>query len=114
MAPASPTAQSAPKLKLNPPAQPAPDKKRSPSLFERITGGVQEKIGELTGHGEGDVRERREPAPQFMPSSAVAPQSRKAPPPLSQGSLNIDSPSKPAAQADDELDIPAFLRRQAN
>jgi len=49
-----------------------------------------------------------------MPSSAAPQESRKAPPPLSQGSLNIDSPSKPAAQADDELDIPAFLRRQAN
>lgn len=114
MTPTTSTAPSAPKLKLNPPSQPNPSKNRSPSLFERITGGVQEKIDELTGKGEADQRERREPAPQFMPSSAVAPQSRKAPPPLSQGSLNIDSPSKPAAQADDELDIPAFLRRQAN
>jgi len=105
---------SAPALKLNPPQQPSADKKRSPSLFERITGGVQEKIEEITGKGEAEQRERKTPAPQFMPSSAAPQESRKAPPPLSQGSLNIDSPSKPAAQADDELDIPAFLRRQAN
>jgi len=114
MAPASPTAAAAPKLKLNPPAQPSPEKSRSPSLFERITGGVQEKIGEITGKSEPEQRERREPAPQFTPSQGAAASGRKPPPPLSQGSLNIDSPSKPAAQADDELDIPAFLRRQAN
>jgi len=103
----------APGLKLNPPSQPNPEKKRAPSLFERITGTVQDKLEEISGKGDHhEQRERRQPAPQFMPSSAVQPQ--KAPPALSQGSLNIDSPSKPAAQADDELDIPAFLRRQAN
>ena len=109
----APTTIPAPGLKLNPPAQPSPDKKRSPSLFERITGSVQEHIEGMTGKGE-DHRERKEPAPQFVPSSTMPSAGRKAPPPLSQGSLNIDSPSKPAAQADDELDIPAFLRRQAN
>jgi len=110
----APAASAAPGLKLNPPSQPSPEKKRSPSLFERITGSVQGKIDEMSGKSDAEQRERKEPAPQFMPSSAVAPQSRKAPPPLSQGSLNIDAPSKPASQGDDELDIPAFLRRQAN
>ena len=112
----SPAVSTAPKLKLNPPPQPSPDKKRSPSLFERITGGVQEKIEEITGKSDAPQQERKEPAPQFVPSAAApqAAQAKKAPPPLSQGSLNIDVPSKPAAQPDDELDIPAFLRRQAN
>ncbi|MFK7839304.1 MAG: cell division protein FtsZ [Bdellovibrionales bacterium] len=100
-----------PSLKLNPPVQPNPEKKRSPSLFERITGSVQDKLEEISGKTEQDHRERREPSPQFVPSQSAQ---QKAPPPLSQGSLNIDSPSKPASQVDDELDIPAFLRRQAN
>lgn len=104
----------APGLRLNPPQQPSADKKRSPSLFERITGTVQDKLEEMSGKGDQEQRERRDPAPQFMPSSATPQQQRKAPPALSQGSLNIDSPSKPATSGDDELDIPAFLRRQAN
>lgn len=116
-APLAPTASSsaatAPKLKLNPPAQPNPEKKRSPSLFERITGTVQEKLEEMGGKPH-QAAERREPAPQFVPNAAGQSQGRKNPPPLSQGSLNIDSPSKTAAPTDDELDIPAFLRRQAN
>ena len=103
----------APGLKLTPPSQPNANKKRSPSLFERISGTVHDKLEEISGKGDHEQRPRREPAPQFMPSSA-APSPQKAPPALSQGSLNIDSPSKPSSQADDELDIPAFLRRQAN
>ena len=31
-----------------------------------------------------------------------------------QGKLNIESASKPASSVEDELDIPAFLRRQTN
>lgn len=118
VAPASPSAPSAPGLKLNPPAQPSHDKKRSPSLFERITGTVQEHLEGIGGKGQEQQRERKEPSPQFVPSSGVSSPAyggaRKAPPPLSQGTLNIDEPSRPAAQSDDELDIPAFLRRQAN
>ncbi len=36
--------------------------------------------------------------------------------PPQQGSLNIDAPvaTRPGPQVEDELDIPAFLRRQAN
>jgi len=33
---------------------------------------------------------------------------------LSQGQLNIDSPSAPKKSSEEDLDIPAFLRRQAN
>jgi cell division protein FtsZ len=41
--------------------------------------------------------------------------SSPVPPGPSQGRLNIDAPAaKPRAHSDEELDIPAFLRRQAN
>lgn len=68
-------------------------KKRSPSLFERITGVLRDEEADVVGIKD-DV------------SSA---------PVAKQGQLNIDSPSAPATKnAEDELDIPAFLRRQAN
>jgi cell division protein FtsZ len=69
-------------------------KKRSPSLFERITGVLRDDEAELVSLNEGS-------APQQ---------------PAKQGQLNIDAPSAPAAtkNPEDELDIPAFLRRQAN
>ena len=92
-------------LQLNPPRLPAGgEKRRSPSLFERITGTVQQ-------HLEGLREEQAAPAPRqrVAPSAGYA---ESAPPKPSQGSLNIDAPAR--AKADDELDIPAFLRRQAN
>ncbi len=68
-------------------------KKRSPSLFERITGVLRDEEADVVGISD-DV-----------PSTPVA----------KQGQLNIDAPSAPATRnAEDELDIPAFLRRQAN
>jgi hypothetical protein len=89
-------------LHLNPPAKPAvltntQQQSRSPSLFERITGSVQHHIENLRDDGE-------------MIKSNEAERTEKP----SQGRLNIDTPSKPAVKIDDELDIPAFLRRQAN
>ena len=92
-------------LQLNPPKLPTGgEKRRSPSLFERITGTVQQHLEGL-----------REEQPQAAPRQRVAPSaghSEMAPPRPSQGSLNIDAPAR--AKPDDELDIPAFLRRQAN
>jgi cell division protein FtsZ len=71
----------------------AATKKRSPSLFERITGVLRDSDAEIIGMDDG-----------------AAPKN-----PAKQGQLNIDSPSAPAAKnPEDELDIPAFLRRQAN
>ncbi len=93
-------------IQLNPPKVPNPERKRTPSLFERITGTVQQ-------HLEG-IREEISPRERVAPSahsSLAAPLSQGP----SQGRLNIDAPAaKPRAQADEELDIPAFLRRQAN
>ncbi|MGB0720139.1 MAG: hypothetical protein ACPGRX_06675, partial [Bdellovibrionales bacterium] len=115
----------APGLHLNPPKLPTPgEKKRSPSLFERITESVQEH---LEGFGvRPDIaqpKERKSPspvsqggyAPQPQQSAPQQPQQTQPQPQPAQGSLNIGAPAKPAAaQSDDELDIPAFLRRQAN
>jgi cell division protein FtsZ len=90
-------------------SQPAPTRKRSLSLFERITGSVQQTIETIEGvmHREEPVRKN---PPSFQDLAGVPSASPK------QGSLNIESPAaKPAQKTiEDELDIPAFLRRQAN
>lgn len=97
-------------LKLNPPKVPTPtQKKRSPSLFERITGSVQEHIDGLTGAGHDVQRQRMAPT---ATAGGTRPLAKDSSP--SQGSLNIDAPSKPSSGGSDDLDIPAFLRRQAN
>ncbi|MGE4313943.1 MAG: cell division protein FtsZ [Pseudobdellovibrionaceae bacterium] len=94
-------------LKLNPPVPGAHKPKKAPSLFERITGGAwrgdqQEESfrsdeTETTGgtQGGGDTFGAT-PAPR-----------------AAQPRLSMDAPAaKPSIE--DELDIPAFLRRQAN
>ena len=53
-----------------------------------------------------------EPGPKMAGKGTRAPEVSSDP---SQGSLNISAPTKkPGSQIDDELDIPTFLRRQAN
>jgi len=99
-------------LVLNPPKLPNPaTKTKSPSLFERISGTVQQGIEGLTGGGSYQERQRFEPAA----SNTEVSDQKNAPMVTepSQRSLNIDSPSAPK-RSDDDLDIPAFLRRQAN
>ena len=101
----------APGLKLNPPKAPQPGAKRTPSLFERITGSVQERLGEFSeGISGRQDAQRQRMAPTAAPSG-LKPSVGQRP---SQGSLNIDAPSKPSSGGDGDLDIPAFLRRQAN
>ncbi len=94
-----PAASTPSSLQLNPPRRTMPhnQESRGPSLFERITGSVQQRIDNMRDDGE--------------MVKANASEDVKSP---SQGTLNIKEPSKPSAKADDELDIPAFLRRQAN
>ena len=96
-----------PGLQLNPPKLPTGEKKRSPSLFERITGTVQQH---LEGIREEQPQTQRQ---RVAPSAALSDGGAVISPRPAQGSLNIDAPSKPG-QPDDQLDIPAFLRRQAN
>ena len=92
-------------------------KKRAASLFERFTQGLrheEEAVVEGDGETSGDTGDNgglraapRQTYQQSYQSASQAPQ---------QGSLNIDAPvaTRPGPQVDDELDIPAFLRRQAN
>ncbi|MCL4679117.1 MAG: cell division protein FtsZ [Alphaproteobacteria bacterium] len=80
--------------------------RRSPSLFERITGSVQQKIDSFR---EDEVGHK--PLTKGVPGQTRGAVSSEP----SQGSLNISAPAKkPGSKIDDELDIPAFLRRQAN
>ncbi len=80
--------------------------RRSPSLFERITGSVQQKIDSFREDEVGHKPLTK--GSQGLTRGAVSSEP-------SQGSLNISAPAKkPGSKIDDELDIPAFLRRQAN
>ncbi len=89
------SAPSASGLTLNPPKM-REARERSPSLFERITGSVQQTLS-------GVVRDDSSVSSAPVGSSSA------------QGSLNIDAPAaQPKEKSEDELDIPAFLRRQAN
>lgn len=97
-------------LQLNPPRPPSPEERqqRSPSLLERITGTVQQHLGHLGEEAARPNKQRVAPSPY---SHGQAPADTGQP---SQGSLNIERPSKPSASSESDLDIPAFLRRQAN
>lgn len=97
---------SSPGIQLNPPKMPmGANKKRSPSLFERITGSVQQHIDGLR-----EEVMSGQPAPQAGSPATSAPSGGP-----SQGTLNVDAPSAPAEnKGGSDLDIPAFLRRQAN
>lgn len=93
-------------LVLRPPvpgAQSAEYRRKTPSLFERITG--------VRGHGAKDEGAASSETGGFH-SGLRAERSPESP---SQGKLGIDSPAAPKAEgAENDLDIPAFLRRQAN
>jgi len=100
-------------LKLNPPRLPASDgtapKSGAQSLFGRLKGSIQHQLDELRAADEGHAQEAGQ-----KPQATTGPLTGNAAPNApSQPSLNIDAPSKPKAE-DDQLDIPAFLRRQAN
>lgn len=110
----APVQQAHSNFALRPPV-PAPvqssGRKRAQSLFERFTQGLRHEdteddgttdTGSAGGNAGGGLR-----AQSRQNSYQAAPQ---------QGSLNIEAPvaTRPGQQVDDELDIPAFLRRQAN
>jgi cell division protein FtsZ len=93
-------------------------RRKSPSLFERITSGyrrVEASIDSLSGNdGDMFVENEQAAAPQYRPQQRVAPSvSVSAAQQPAQGRLNIDVPSAQKAE-EDELDIPAFLRRQTS
>ena len=109
--PQSTGAGTASSLQLNPPRQPAQtERKRTPSLFERITGSLQHTVENAMNARE-DHSPRRSGGGSTPSFHGGAQAMQKAP---AQGSLNIESPAAKPKAAEDELDIPAFLRRQAN
>ena len=85
------------------------ERRRAPSLFERITTGV----GRLT-HMDDGHEETGSSSAGSTGGFHGGLRAERAPDAPSQGQLNIDSPSAPRAKNEDDLDIPAFLRRQAN
>ena len=101
------------------PQAPAQARRKSPSLFERITSGyrrVEASIESLSNEGDefGAVQQQgqqQRPQQRVVPTvSTPVAQNTVAP---AQGRLNIDTPSA-AKTEEDELDIPAFLRRQTS
>jgi cell division protein FtsZ len=97
--------------------------KKPPSLFERITSGVRNAHA-ATRHVEetvqtddtnygGGVQQQQAATGTggFHSSLRATPRISENP---AQGQLNIDAPAASRAKSEEELDIPAFLRRQAN
>lgn len=92
-------------------------KKKGPTLFERITGQYRraEPVEEV--YTPAPLAERATPQ-QMSPlesSAALRAPQRGGYQNPAQGRLNIDTPAAPARQGEqEELDIPAFLRRQTS
>ncbi len=89
--------------------------KKTPSLFERITSGVRHaarhvEVEEDTTTDTGSAQAATGTG-GFHASLRATPRASELP---AQGQLNIDSPAASRAKGEEELDIPAFLRRQAN
>ncbi len=96
------------------------ERKKTPSLFERITSGVRRDLNRQTetsegayvdGDNGGDQQQASSGNGGFHAGLRATPRPVDAP---SQGQLNIDAPAASRTKSDEELDIPAFLRRQAN
>lgn len=101
--------------------------KKTPSLFERITSGVRHAaqqarhveeaapVVEDQSYGpasyDGGAQQQATGTGGFHAALRATPRAAEHP---AQGQLNIDAPAASRATAEEELDIPAFLRRQAN
>jgi len=88
---------------------------RGPSLFERVT-----KAGRLLHREEPEITRvtpvmSTAPAPTPAPAPVPAPAPAQAPAAVAQAKLGpLDPAERPGSKEEDLLDIPAFLRRQAN
>ena len=95
----------------------ASEKPKSQSLFERVTGGARDKVS-MFGQAKADKAEKAaaaQPAPVHTPAPAPVMRSQGSvavEPTL--GGLEPEERLQTSAAEDDLLDIPAFLRRQAN
>jgi len=93
-------------------SEPAPAKStatKGPSLFERVTGGAKSKVS-MFGSSKPETAEA-----SVTPTAVSATQMRTAASAeLTLGGLDPEERLQPSKAEDDLLDIPAFLRRQAN
>lgn len=91
----------------------AAEKRKSPSLLERITGAYGNVRNSYNEEQEDQGSQTDGGGQQSggFHSGMRADRTMDAP---SQGKLNIDSPAAPRQSNEEDLDIPAFLRRQAN
>ena len=82
---------------------------RAPNLFQRITGAFASPKAPTAA-------EVPAPAPRSAPENVVSVTPKMTPRPApAQASINLDVTERTkAAREDDDLQIPAFLRRQAN
>ncbi|MCA0300780.1 MAG: cell division protein FtsZ [Proteobacteria bacterium] len=108
--PARPAVRAETAPAARPMARPAAGGERAPNLFQRITGAfASQKPAAAAAPAE-------PPAPRPAPENVVSVAPKAAPRPApAQASINLDvtERAKPARE-DDDLQIPAFLRRQAN
>jgi cell division protein FtsZ len=96
-----------------PVAAPAEAGRKKLGLFRRVTGLLREEEQPQEMH-HAQPTLRQEPAPRAEPQRAPAP-AAEAPRPVAQQRLAIDAGRAPLPRSEeDALDIPAFLRRQAN
>ncbi len=92
-------------------ARPAADN-RAPNLFQRITGAFSAPKAATPAAPAAEAPVARQPAENVVSVAPKAPVTRPAPVQTSI-SLDVTERAKPARD-DDDLQIPAFLRRQAN
>jgi len=95
------------------PAAEQPTPVKAPNLFERVTGGAKSKVS-LFGSKAQQPKAASQP-PSMTAAPSPAPQMRSttmAEPTL--GGLDPEERLQPSQAEEDLLDIPAFLRRQAN
>ena len=102
----------APGLNLRPPVPGAGShsRKKAPSLFERFATPLMSHLHKEEEEEKGGAHGSASGSTGGHAPNLLAPEKSQAE--QRQGSLNIDAPKTEAAE--DELDIPAFLRRQAN
>lgn len=112
-APAIPPRASAAPSSNVPAAQTEARRRIMPSLFERITTHIRGTEGGMDALSDGEEGEQDGTAAASGNMGGGA-EGLRAPQRAAQERLNIESPSSRKVSADDDLDIPAFLRRQAN
>ncbi len=107
------TAQQATGYNLRPPVPGAStaERKKTPSLFERITGVRRDQASVPDEASDPGSIEAATGTGGFQPGLRAMPRIAENP---AQGQLNIDAPAASRPKGEEELDIPAFLRRQAN